>query len=226
MGLPIDGKAVSDVVKEEVRLRVARFLEQHGRLPSLHVVLVGDDPASQVYVRNKELGAKKAGLAGEVHRLAADVSQAELLAKVAALNADPAIDGILVQLPLPKHLDEQSVIDSIDPGKDVDGLHPVNAGLLTVGREGLRPCTPSGCMRLLQHVGVDPAGKRAVVIGRKADIVVAAVGRPDMVKGSWLKPGAVVIDVGINRKPDGKLTGDVDFADCLPVAAHVTPVPC
>jgi len=255
----IDGKAVAETVKAEARVRAEAFAAAHGRQPELHVVLVGDDPASQVYVKNKELAAHKASIGGLVHRLPATTTQAELLAKVGELNANPAIDGILVQLPLPKHLDEKSVIDAIDPDKDVDGLHPANAGLLLVGRPGHRPCTPSGSMRLLDSVGCDPSGKTAVVIGRSilvgkpialmllernatvtiahsktanladvvrgADIVIAAVGRPDMVKGDWLKPGAVVIDVGINRKADGKLTGDVDFASAMEVASFVTPVP-
>lgn len=255
----IDGKAVGETVKAETKVRAEAFAAAHGRQPELHVVLVGEDPASQVYVKNKELAAHKASIGGRVHRLPAETTQAELLAKVGELNADPAIDGILVQLPLPKHLDEKSVIDAIDPVKDVDGLHPMNAGLLSVGRPGHRSCTPAGSMRLLDSVGCDPAGKRAVVIGRsilvgkpialmllernatvtiahsrtqdlasvvrEADIVIAAVGRPDMVKGSWIKPGAVVIDVGINRKADGKLTGDVDFAEAKEVASAITPVP-
>jgi len=255
----IDGKAVAETVKLETKARAEAFAAKHGRTPELHVVLVGDDPASQVYVRNKELAAHKASIGGMVHRLPAETTQDELLSKVRELNSNPAIDGILVQLPLPKHLDDKSVLDSIDPDKDVDGLHPVNAGLLLVGRPGHRPCTPSGSMRLLDSVGCDPSGKKAVVIGRsilvgkpialmllernatvtiahsktpnlpdvvrEADIVVAAVGRADMVKGDWLKPGAVVIDVGINRKADGKLTGDVDFATASEVASAITPVP-
>ena len=255
----IDGKAVAETVKSETKVRAEAFARAHGRQPELHVVLVGDDPASQVYVKNKELAAHKAAIGGMVHRMPATTTQDELLAKVRELNTSPTIDGILVQLPLPKHLDEKSVIDAIDPVKDVDGLHPANAGLLTVGRPGHRPCTPSGSMRLLDSVGCDPSGKKAVVIGRsilvgkpialmllernatvtiahsktpnlpevvrEADIVVAAVGRADMVKGDWLKKGAVVIDVGINRKADGKLTGDVDFAQAMEVASYVTPVP-
>ncbi|MCY2956942.1 MAG: bifunctional methylenetetrahydrofolate dehydrogenase/methenyltetrahydrofolate cyclohydrolase FolD [Planctomycetota bacterium] len=255
----IDGKAAAELVRGAVKVRAEAFLQQHGRSPSLHVVLVGDDPASQVYVRNKELAAHKASISGLVHRLPIATTQAQLLTKVQGLSADPAIDGILVQLPLPKHLDEQSIIACLDPQKDVDGLHPYNAGLLMVGRPGLRPCTPSGCMHLIEAAGCDPAGKHAVVIGRsilvgkpialmlleknatvtiahsktadlksvvrQADIVVAAVGRADLVKGSWLKPGAVVIDVGINKKSDGKLCGDVDFAEAMAVAGHVTPVP-
>ena len=259
MATVIDGKAVSEKVKAEVKVRAEAFAAAHGRQPELHVVLVGDDPASQVYVRNKELAAHKASIGGQVHRLPATSTQAEVEAVVRQLNATAAIDGILVQLPLPKHLDAQAVLDLIDPGKDVDGLLPMNAGLLSVGRKGLRPCTPSGSMRLLEEVGCDPSGKRAVVIGRstlvgkpiammlleknatvtmahsktkdlpavvrEADIVIAAVGRPDMVKGDWLKPGAVVIDVGINRKEDGKLTGDCDYASCEKVAGAITPVP-
>lgn len=255
----IDGKALAQKVREEVRVRAKAFEEAFGRKPGLHVILVGDDPASQVYVRNKERAAEKDGLAGLVHRLPADTSQETLLAKVRELNEDDAIDGILVQLPLPKHLDELAVVDAIAPEKDVDGLHPVNAGLLVAGRDGLRPCTPSGCMRILEEVGVDPSGKRAIVVGRsilvgkpialmlleknatvtiahsrtadlearvrEADIVVAAVGKPELVRGSWLKPGAVVIDVGINRLADGSLVGDVHYGEAVEVASVITPVP-
>jgi methylenetetrahydrofolate dehydrogenase (NADP+)/methenyltetrahydrofolate cyclohydrolase len=255
----IDGKALALTVREEVKVRAEAFLAQHGRQPGLHVVLVGEDPASQVYVRNKERAAEKCGIAGEVHRLPADTSMETLLAKVAELNAAPDIDGILVQLPLPKHLDDQTVVDAIDPAKDVDGLHPVNAGLLVVGRPGLRPCTPSGCMRMLASVGAELKGKRAIVVGRstlvgkpialmllaehatvtmahsrtedlaarvsESDIVIAAVGVPKLVKGEWIKPGAVVIDVGINRGEDGKLVGDVDYDSALPRAGAITPVP-
>ncbi len=255
----IDGKALAKKVRAEVKTRAEAFEAKHGRQPGLHVVLVGEDPASQVYVRNKERAAGKVGIAGDVHRLPADTGQQKLEALVAELNARDDIDGILVQLPLPEHLDAQPVLDLIDPGKDVDGLHPVNAGFLTAGREGLRPCTPSGCMRMLEEVGVDPKGKRAVVVGRSAlvgkpiammllekhatvtvahsrtadlaavigesDIVVAAVGRMGLVKGEWLKDGAVVIDVGINRGDDGKLHGDVEFEAAKERAAHITPVP-
>ncbi|NLY95637.1 MAG: bifunctional methylenetetrahydrofolate dehydrogenase/methenyltetrahydrofolate cyclohydrolase FolD [Myxococcales bacterium] len=255
----IDGKALAQKVREEVRVRAKAFEEAFGRKPGLHVILVGDDPASQVYVRNKERAAEKDGLAGLVHRLPADTSQETLLAKVRELNEDDAIDGILVQLPLPKHLDELAVVDAIAPEKDVDGLHPVNAGLLVAGRDGLRPCTPSGCMRILEEAGVDPSGKRAIVVGRsilvgkpialmlleknatvtiahsrtadlearvrEADIVVAAVGKPELVRGSWLKPGAVVIDVGINRLADGSLVGDVHYGEAVEVASVITPVP-
>ncbi|MEM8609415.1 MAG: bifunctional methylenetetrahydrofolate dehydrogenase/methenyltetrahydrofolate cyclohydrolase FolD [Myxococcota bacterium] len=255
----IDGKALAKEVRAEVKTRAEAFAAKYGRAPGLHVVLVGDDPASQVYVRNKERAAGKVGIAGEVHRLPAETTEADLLALVGKLNAASDIDGILVQLPLPDHLDDQTIVDAIDPGKDVDGLHPFNAGLLTVGRNGLRPCTPSGCMRMLSHVGCDPKGKRALVLGRstlvgkpialmllekhatvtvahsrtenldervrEADIVVAAVGRPNLVKGDWIKEGAVVIDVGINRLDDGTLTGDVDFEGAASRASHITPVP-
>jgi methylenetetrahydrofolate dehydrogenase (NADP+)/methenyltetrahydrofolate cyclohydrolase len=259
MATRIDGKAVAEKVRAEVKVRAEAFAAKYGRKPALHVVLVGDDPASQVYVRNKELAAGKAELAGEVHRLPADTTQADVVALVRKLNASADIDGILVQLPLPKHIASEPVLDAIDPGKDVDGLHPVNAGLLANGRPGLRACTPSGCMRLLAEVGCDPAGKTAVVIGRSilvgkpmaallleknatvtvahsrtkdlpsvvrgADIVIAAVGRAKMVKRDWVKPGAVVIDVGMNRDENGKLCGDVDFDDVFEVASATTPVP-
>ncbi len=259
MGELIDGKALAKGVRAEVKTRAEAFSAKHGRAPGLHVVLVGEDPASTVYVRNKERAAGKVGIAGEVHRLPAKTTESDVLALVAKLNAAPGIDGILVQLPLPDHLDDQTIVDAIDPGKDVDGLHPFNAGLLFVGRKGLRPCTPSGCMRMLEHVGCNPKGKRALVLGRstlvgkpialmllekhatvtvahsrtedladrvgEADIVVAAVGRPNLVKGDWIKEGAVVIDVGINRLDDGSLTGDVDFEGALKRASYITPVP-
>ena len=255
----IDGKALALRVREEVRARAKAFEEKTGRKPGLHVILVGDDPASQVYVRNKERAAEKDGLADKLHRLPAETTQEELLQKVRELNADDAIDGILVQLPLPKHIDELAVVDAIAPEKDVDGLHPVSAGFLVAGREGLRPCTPSGCMRMLEEVGCNPEGKRAIVVGRsilvgkpialmlleknatvtvahsrtndladrvrESDIVIAAVGRPEMIRGSWIKPGAVVIDVGINRREDGNLVGDVAYEEAAEVASAITPVP-
>ncbi|WP_426264424.1 bifunctional methylenetetrahydrofolate dehydrogenase/methenyltetrahydrofolate cyclohydrolase FolD [Sphingomonas sp. PWP1-2] len=254
----IDGKAFAAGLRERVAQRVARFVEQAGRAPGLAVVLVGDDPASAVYVRSKGKATKAAGMAGIEHRLPADVPQQALLDLVDALNADPAIDGILVQLPLPGHIDEQAVTTRIDPDKDVDGFHPVNAGRLAVGLPGFVPCTPLGCLMLLKDQLGDLSGLDAVVIGRsnivgkpmaqlliaesctvtvahsrtrdlpsvvkRADIVVAAVGRPQMVKADWLKPGATVIDVGINRTPEG-LVGDVAFAGALDVAGAVTPVP-
>ena len=255
----IDGKALAKEVRAEVKARAEAFRATHNRAPGLHVVLVGEDPASQVYVRNKERAADKAGIAGQVHRLAADTSEADLLALIFELNGDDEIDGILVQLPLPDHLDDQTIVDAIDPAKDVDGLHPFNAGLLSVGRKGLRACTPSGCMRMLEHIACDPKGKRALVLGRstlvgkpiammllekhatvtiahsrtedlaervrESDIVIAAVGRPNLVKGDWIQDGAVVIDVGINRLEDGTLTGDVDFEGAKAHASYITPVP-
>jgi len=255
----IDGKALAKEVRAEVKQRADAFRAAHNRGPGLHVVLVGDDPASQVYVRNKEHAAAKAGIEGRVHRLPAQTSQADLLALIFELNGDDAIDGILVQLPLPDHLHDRTIVDAIDPAKDVDGLHPFNAGLLVVGRKGLRPCTPSGCMRMLESIGCNPKGKRALVLGRstlvgkpialmllekhatvtiahsrtqdlaerarEADILVAAVGFPHLVKGEWVKQGAIVIDVGINRLEDGTLTGDVDFEGAEKRASYITPVP-
>ncbi|MEM9072448.1 MAG: bifunctional methylenetetrahydrofolate dehydrogenase/methenyltetrahydrofolate cyclohydrolase FolD [Myxococcota bacterium] len=255
----LDGKAIAKKVRAEVKVRAEAFLASAGRKPGLHVVLVGEDPASQVYVRSKERAAGKTGLEGQVHRLPADTSQEALEALVGQLNADDSIDGILVQLPLPNHLDAQAVLDRIDPAKDVDGLTPMSAGLLLDGRQGLRPCTPSGCMRLLREAEVDLQGARALVVGRsllvgkpvalmllaanatvtvahsrtkdlaarvaESDVVIAAVGRPEIVRGSWIKPGATVIDVGINRNEEGKLIGDVDYAGAAERAAWITPVP-
>ena len=255
----LDGKAIAKRVRAEVSERAAAFESRAGRKAGLHVVLVGDDPASQVYVRNKERAARQCGLTGQVHRLPASTTQGELLRLVQRLNADSAIDGILVQLPLPPGLDAQAVVDALDPAKDVDGLTTANAGLLFDGRPGLRPCTPSGCMRLLQETGVDLSGKRALVIGRSAlvgkpvammllaanatvtmahsrtvdlqarvraaEVVVAAVGRPQMVRGEWIRPDAIVLDVGINRGEDGKLVGDVEYLAASQRAAWITPVP-
>lgn len=255
----IDGKAIAEAVRAQVKSRVEAFASAHGRPPGLDVILVGDDPASHVYVRNKETAAAKAGLRGTVHRMPADTSQASLLAKLRELNDAPDVDGILVQLPVPKQIDPLAVVDALDPSKDVDGLTPHNAGLLWVGRKGLRPCTPAGSMRLLDEVGVKLEGARAIVIGRsnlvgkpiaamllernatvvlahsrtrdlaarvrEADVVIAAVGKAEMVRGEWIQEGAVVIDVGINRKDDGKLVGDVHFASAVERASAITPVP-
>jgi methylenetetrahydrofolate dehydrogenase (NADP+) / methenyltetrahydrofolate cyclohydrolase len=255
----IDGKAVATKVRAEAQARAAAFAERYGRKPGLEVVLVGEDPASQVYVRNKERASIEVGMRGAVHRVPADASEARVIELVQGLNSDPGVDGILVQLPLPKHIDPDAVIDQIDAGKDVDGLTPFNAGLLALGRPGLRPCTPHGCMRLLDEIGCQPEGKRAVVIGRsnlvgkpiaqmllarnatvaiahsrtadlgavvaEAEIVVAAVGKRDLVRGVWIKPGAVVIDVGMNRNDSGKLCGDVEFAAARARAGFITPVP-
>jgi methylenetetrahydrofolate dehydrogenase (NADP+)/methenyltetrahydrofolate cyclohydrolase len=255
----IDGKAIAQKVRGEVKEEVARFVAAHGRPPGLHVVLLGEDPASVVYTRNKEKASNEVGMLGKLHRLPASTSEAELLALIAQLVEDDAVDGILVQLPLPKHIREHRVLDAVDPKKDVDGFHPVNAGLLATGRGGLVPCTPRGCMRLLAEAGTPLAGARAVVVGRsnivgkpmaqlllaqhatvtiahsrtkdlaalcrEADVLVAAVGKAKMIQGDWVKEGATVIDVGINRNAEGKLVGDVDFDGAKERAAWITPVP-
>lgn len=261
----IDGKAFAAGLRQRVGVAAAAFAAQAGRKAGLAVVLVGEDPASAVYVRAKGKATLEAGMASFEHRLPAATSEAELLALIAQLNADPAVDGILVQLPLPAGIDEQAVIAAIAPDKDVDGFHIDNAGRLAVGQEGFVPCTPLGCLMLLKDQLGDLSGKDAVVIGRsnivgkpmaqlllnanatvtiahsrtadlpavvrRADIVVAAVGRPEMIRGDWLKPGAVVIDVGINRlaptddAPKGRLVGDVAYDEAAGVAAAITPVP-
>lgn len=255
----IDGKLHAKTVRDEVAAKVKAFVAARGRRPGLHVVLAGDDPASAVYVRNKEKAAEEAGIAGAVHRLPASVGEAELLALVQRLNADATVDGILVQLPLPKGIAADKVLDAVDPAKDVDGFHPVNVGALWTGSPGLLPCTPRGCMRLLKEAGASLVGAGAVVIGRsnivgkpmaalllaehatvtlahsrtrdlpglcrQADVIVAAVGKAKMVQREWVKPGAIVIDVGMNRDEQGKLCGDVDFASVEPVAGAITPVP-
>lgn len=250
----IDGKARAAALRAEVATGVAQL----GRAPGLAVVLVGEDPASAVYVRSKGKACREAGMVSVEHRLAVDTSQADLLALVRQLNADPAIDGILVQLPLPDHIDANAVIATIDPDKDVDGFHPENVGRLASGLHGFVPCTPLGSIMLLKETIGSLSGLDAVVIGRsnivgkpmaqlllresatvtiahsrtrdlpdvvrRADIVVAAVGQPEMVRGDWIKPGATVIDVGINRV-DGKLVGDVAFGEAVHVAGAITPVP-
>jgi len=254
----IDGKAFAADLRARIAGQVATFRAAAGRAPGLAVVLVGEDPASAVYVRSKHKATLAAGMESFEHRLPADTAQDDLLALIEALNADPTVDGILVQLPLHKHIDEQVVITRIDPDKDVDGFHPVNAGRLATGLHGFVPCTPYGCVMLLKDVLGDLTGLDAVVVGRsnivgkpmaqlliresctvtvahsrtrdlssvvkRADIVVAAVGRPAMIRGEWIKPGATVIDVGINRTEDG-LVGDVDFAGAASVAGAITPVP-
>ncbi len=261
----IDGKAFAAQLRERVGVQAVKFEEQAGRKAGLAVVLVGEDPASQVYVRSKHKATVAANMESFEHRLPADTSDADLLALVERLNNDAAVDGVLVQLPLPGHLDEQAVIAAISPDKDVDGFHVINAGRLAVGQTGFVPCTPLGCMMLLADRLGDLSGLEAVVIGRsnivgkpmaqllldanatvtiahsrtkdlpgvvrRADIVVAAVGRPEMVKGDWLKDGATIIDVGINRLPPepgsdkGRLVGDVDYAAAENVASAITPVP-
>ncbi len=259
----IDGKAFAQGLRGRVADAAGRFQAETGRAPGLAVVLVGEDPASSVYVRSKGKACQEAGMTSIEHRLAETTTQAELIALVEALNADPNVDGILVQLPLPKQIDDKAVIAAIDPAKDVDGFHVVNAGRLAVGEEALVPCTPLGCLMLLKDQMGDLSGKDAVVIGRsnivgkpmaqlllgesctvtiahsrtkdlptvvrRADIVVAAVGRPEMVKADWIKPGAVVIDVGINRIEAGegktRLVGDVAYDEAAAIASAITPVP-
>lgn len=259
----IDGKAFAATVRTKVAAHVTRLKEENGITPGLAVVLVGEDPASQVYVRSKGKLTVEVGMASFEHKLQADTSEEDLLTLIEALNADPAVHGILVQLPLPGHLNESLVINSIDPAKDVDGFHISNVGLLGTGQKSMVPCTPLGCLMMLRNQLGSLSGMNAVVIGRSnivgkpmanlllgdsctvtiahsrtrdlpdvvrgADIVVAAVGRPQMVPGDWIKPGATVIDVGINRieKPDGgtRLVGDVDFDSAKDVATAITPVP-
>ncbi|MEL6220024.1 MAG: bifunctional methylenetetrahydrofolate dehydrogenase/methenyltetrahydrofolate cyclohydrolase FolD [Pseudomonadota bacterium] len=262
----IDGKAFAATVRAQVAEHVARLKEVNGITPGLAVVLVGEDPASQVYVRNKGKQTKEAGMASFETRFDASISQEELVAEVERLNADPAVHGILVQLPLPPHMNSDAVINTIAPEKDVDGFHISNVGLLGTGQKAMVPCTPLGCLMLLRDRLGSLSGRSAVVLGRsnivgkpmfnlllrdsctvtvahsrtqdiqavcrEADIVVAAVGRPEMVTGDWLKPGAVVVDVGINRVPapekgEGKtrIVGDCDFESCSAVAGAITPVP-
>ena len=254
----IDGRARAARLRAVVAERVTAFRAIADRTPGLAVVLVGEDPASAVYVRSKARATAEAGMLGREHRLPADTPEADLLALVDALNADPAVDGILVQLPLPPHIDASRVITRIDPDKDVDGFHPVNAGRLATGLPGFVPCTPLGCLMLLREARGDLSGLEALVVGRsnivgrpmaqlliaesctvtvahsrtrdldahlsRADLVVAAVGRPHMIRGEQLKPGATVVDVGINRT-DAGLVGDVDFASASQVAGAITPVP-
>jgi len=258
----IDGKAFAAKVRAQVAAHVAKLKEEQGLTPGLAVVLVGEDPASQVYVRNKGTQTVECGMASFEHKLPAETSEAELLDLIARLNADPAVHGILVQLPLPRHLDSDLVINAIDPAKDVDGFHISNVGLLGTGQKSMVPCTPLGCLMMLRDHHGSLAGMNAVVVGRSnivgkpmaqlllgdsctvtiahsrtrdlaavcrgADILVAAVGRPEMIPGDWVKPGATVIDVGINRiERDGKqkLVGDVHYASAAEVAGAITPVP-
>lgn len=254
----IDGKQIASAIREEIRAET-EALKARGIVPGLAVVLVGDDPASKVYVGNKEKACQAMGFHSEVHRLPAETPQADLLALIERLNGDPAIHGILVQLPLPKHIDEKAVIDAIRVDKDVDGFHPMSTGNLMIGDDSLLPCTPAGCIELLKRTGIEIAGKHAVVIGRsnivgkpaamlllrehatvtichsrtanleeiarQADILVVAIGKPKAIDARYVKPGAVVLDVGVNRLPDGKLAGDVDFESASEVAGWITPVP-
>ncbi|MFO0960202.1 MAG: bifunctional methylenetetrahydrofolate dehydrogenase/methenyltetrahydrofolate cyclohydrolase FolD [Isosphaeraceae bacterium] len=259
----LDGKALASKVREDVAARARRFTEANGRPPGLSVVLVGDNAASQVYVRNKETACRNAGIRGEVVPLPSSVSSHKLLETIDRLNEAAHVDGILVQLPLPRQIDETAVLERIRPEKDVDGFHPTNAGLLAVGRPRFVPCTPLGIRELLVAHGVPTSGKHAVVLGRsnivgkpmallmllkqdggnatvtvahtgtpdvrafarEADILIAAIGQPEAVRGDWIKPGAVVIDVGIHKKPDGRLCGDVAREEAMAIASAITPVP-
>ncbi len=264
----LDGKKLAESVRAEVAAGVSAFVAAHGRPPGLEVVLVGDDPASHVYTRNKQKASTEVGIRGKLHTLPAATTEAELLALLDGLNADEAVDGILVQLPLPSHIREQKVLDAVRPDKDVDGFHPINAGLLASGRPGLVPCTPRGAMKLLDLAAVKLQGARAVVVGRsnivgkpmaqlllaahatvtiahsrtkdlaavcrEADVLVVAVGKAELVRADWVKPGAVVIDVGMNRiivaggpneTQRTKLVGDVSYAEVAEIAGAITPVP-
>ena len=253
----IDGKAIAADIREEIAADVATLKEQ-GVTPGLAVVLVGDDPASRVYVTMKEKACEKAGIFSDEHKLPAETTEAQLLALIEELNNDPRIHGILVQLPLPDHIDESKILESISPTKDADGFHPYNVGRLVTGNPLYQPCTPFGVMKMLEHTGVDLKGKEVVVVGRsnivgkpvalmclaqhatvtlchsrtkdlpgkvaQADVVIAAVGRPEMIKGAWIKEGAVVIDVGVNRVGEKKLVGDVEFEAAKERASAITPV--
>jgi methylenetetrahydrofolate dehydrogenase (NADP+) / methenyltetrahydrofolate cyclohydrolase len=259
----LDGKALAQRVRQEVAAEVARLKEQTGVVPGLTVVLVGDDPASRVYVRNKQNACREAGMSGAIERMPADTSQEALIETIDRLNADPRVHGILVQLPLPKQVDERAVLERVDPRKDVDGFHPVNVGLLASGVPRFVPCTPLGIRELLVDAGVETRGARAVVLGRsqivgkpmalllmqkgpggdatvtvchtatrdpaslarEADILIAAVGRPEQVRADWIKPGAVVVDVGIHKRDDKSLCGDVHQPGAVEVAGAITPVP-
>jgi methylenetetrahydrofolate dehydrogenase (NADP+)/methenyltetrahydrofolate cyclohydrolase len=255
----LDGKAIAQALRDKIKVQVAALKAAGRRPPGLAVVIVGQDPASQIYVRNKHAATEASGMHSVVHVMPETATQEQVLAVVQALNADPAIDGILVQLPVPKHIDSKAVIDAIAVEKDVDGFNPVNIGLLAQRTPRLRPCTPYGCMKMLEHEGLDPKGMDAVVIGqsnivgrpaalellmrgatvtichsqtkdlishvRRADLIVAGIGKPEFVKGDWIKPGAIVLDVGINRLPSGKVVGDVEFETAKERASWITPVP-
>ncbi len=255
----IDGKKVAEDLINRIKEGVDRRLAKGLRAPGLAMILVGDNPASKVYVRNKEKACERSGILSMMHRLPESTSEQELLTLIDRLNGDAAVDGILVQIPLPQHIDAEAVLNSISPDKDADGFHPDNMGRLAIGAPRFRPCTPRGIMTLLEHTGVELAGIDAVIVGRSnivgrpmaleliqvsatvtvchsktrdlpgkiaaADLVVAAVGRAEFVKGDWIKPGAIVIDVGINRNEEGKLVGDVEFGAASERASWITPVP-
>lgn len=259
----LDGKSLAQTVREGVGREVARLTGETGRVPGLAVILVGENAASKVYVRNKRNACRAAGMIGSVINLPTDTTEATLLARIDSLNQDPDVHGILVQLPLPPQIDERRVIEQVHPLKDVDGFHPENAGLLSIGIPRFVPCTPLGVQEMLRATGMETRGARAVVLGRsnivgkpmallligrgpgadatvtlchtgtrdvaeearRADILIAAVGKPELVRGDWVKPGAVVIDVGIHQRPDGSLCGDVAFEEASRVASWITPVP-
>jgi methylenetetrahydrofolate dehydrogenase (NADP+)/methenyltetrahydrofolate cyclohydrolase len=255
----IDGKAVAKEVQKQIKDEVEGLERRWGMAPGIAVVLVGDDPGSHIYVKNKEKACKEVGIKSFEHLLPATIAEKELLALVHNLNKDKSVHGILVQLPLPPHIRAEKILEAISPYKDVDGFHPVSQGMLMLGGDGFRPCTPMGILKLLDSVGCDPKGKNAVVVGRsnivgkpvalmllerhatvtichsrtaslrdevsRADILVVAIGKAGLVRGDWIKPGAVVIDVGVNRLPTGKLTGDVEFETAKDRASWITPVP-
>ena len=255
----IDGKKVAGEIREELKKEVEALRAEKGIVPGLAVIIVGEDPASRVYVNAKKKACAELGFYSEEHTMPVDTKQEVLINLIKKLNADPKIHGILCQLPIPKHLNEEEVLDTISPTKDVDGFHPVNVGNLYIGKKTYLPCTPAGCIELIKRTGVEIKGKEAVVVGRsnivgkpvamlllsnhatvtichsrtqdlpgvcrRGDILVVAIGKPEFVKGSWIKPGAVVIDVGVNRGADKKLLGDVAFNEVLEVAGFITPVP-
>ncbi len=255
----IDGKAIAASLKEEMAVEVAALTKQHGRAPGLAVIIVGDDPASHVYVKNKKIGCERVGIVSFSHELPASTTQEHLLGLIAELNHNPHVDGILVQFPVPAHINEEKIVHAIAVDKDVDGFHPFNIGSLAARQPELRSCTPYGCLKLIESTGIDLHGKEAVVVGasnnvgrpmalelllagstvtvahrftqnleahiNRADIVVAAAGKQGLIKGEWIKEGAIVIDVGIHRLKDGSLTGDVDFEQASKRAGWITPVP-
>ncbi len=255
----IDGKSISQKRKDELKLKIDQLKQEGKRLPCLAVILVGDHQASQTYVRNKERGCQYVGMESQVIRLSSSISEEELIQVIDNLNKDNHVDGILVQLPLPKHIHEEKILDVIDPMKDVDGFHPVNVAKLVLGQEGLTPCTPQGMMVLLEEINYDLSGKEVVVVGRsnivgkpvsflslkknatvtiahsrtknlkevcqRADVLIAAIGKAKFFNKDYVKPGAIVLDVGINRDENNKLCGDVDFEDVKEVASCITPVP-
>jgi methylenetetrahydrofolate dehydrogenase (NADP+)/methenyltetrahydrofolate cyclohydrolase len=259
MAVIIDGKAVAKEVQKQIKDEVEGLERRWGLAPGLAVVLVGDDPASHIYVRNKEKACKEVGIKSFEHLLPATIPERDLLALVHQLNKDKRIHGILVQLPLPAHIRAEKILEAISPHKDIDGFHPVNQGLLALGADGFKPCTPMGIMKLLESVNCDPKGKNAVVVGRsnivgkpvalmllgrhatvtichsrtanlrdevgRGDILIVAIGRAGLVRGDWVKPGAVVIDVGVNRSPSGKLCGDIEFDTAKERASAISPVP-